>query len=117
MAVFLLTGCTVDSSFVVGAVEKNTSTQMSMSYRKFDGYKQRKFEVKEGAPVIVSVEIETESGNLDAYIAKDNSKEDAVYEGHDIPDSSFTVTVSEPGEYTIRVEGEDHSGSYSFSWE
>jgi hypothetical protein len=112
----LINGCTTGSGVVLNASELNTTTKMSMTYEKFTGHKQTHIEVKENSPVEVAVNFVTEKGSLDAYIAKDNDTSDCSYEGHDISTSSFTVTLSEPGNYTVRVDAEDHTGSYSFSW-
>ena len=50
-----------------------------------------------------------------SYISKDNDKVSCDYEGHDVQTSS-TVTLSEQGTYTIRVDADAHKGSYLFSW-
>lgn len=115
MVVSAVSGCTTGSGTVLRSVEDNGPSKMSMSYEKFTGYKQTHITVKD-EPVVVAVEIETESGILDAYIAIDNDILNTSYLGHDIPTTSFTVTLSEPGYYTVRVDAENHSGSYSFTW-
>ncbi|MDD3173652.1 MAG: hypothetical protein PHF63_08335 [Herbinix sp.] len=107
-----LSGC---SSFEIGAIESNASHKMSASYYRLSGTKETKqLTVAEGETIDVSVDIVTKKGALDAYIYKDEDNYD--YEGHDIPTSSFTVTLTEPGDYTIRVKADKHKGSYSFSW-
>lgn len=115
--VCILNGCTTGSGTAKNASELNTTTKISMLYENFNGYKETKIEVKEGEPAVVTVNIVTESGSIDAYIAKDNNTDLCAYEGHDIPTSSFTVTLSEQGIYTVRITATDHSGSYSFSWD
>jgi hypothetical protein len=113
----LISGCTTGSGSTLKSTELNTSTKMSMTYEKFTGYRQTKISVGENNPVTVRVNIVTENGELDAYIAKDNNRESSSYEGNNVPTSSFTVTLSEPGTYTIRVDAKNHSGSYSFTWD
>lgn len=112
----ILGGCTRGSGTVTNASELHTSTKMSMLYDKFNGYKEAQIKVKEGESVVVTVNFVTESGSIDAYIAKNNDTDNSSYEGHDISTSSFTVTLSEQRNYTIRVDAKDHTGSYSFSW-
>lgn len=112
----MVTGCTVGSGIQINSVETNLPGKMAMTYDKFSGYKQRDIKVEQGQALTVLVEVVTEKGSIDAYIAKDNDTADCAYEGHDIPTSSFNVTLSEPGEYTIRVDARDHKGSYSFEW-
>jgi hypothetical protein len=110
-----LVGCSKGMDIKIGAFENNTSTKMSCSYSKFDGVDEDKITVEEGETVIVSVAIETKDGSIDAYII--NEKDEYEYEGHDVPTSSFTVTLSEAGTYTMKVDANNHKGSYSFTWE
>ncbi|MDD4924145.1 MAG: hypothetical protein PHF74_04845 [Dehalococcoidales bacterium] len=112
----MLSACTVGSGTVKNGVEYNSSTKMAMLYDEFSGYKQTHIDVRQNETVEVVVSIVTEKGSIDAYIAKDNDIANSSYEGHDIPTMSFTVTLSEPGRYTVRVDADKHKGSYSFSW-
>ena len=112
----LLAGCTKSSYVIISGEDHDTSTQMSMTYKQFSGYKETRIKVKDGEEVKVSVKIVTEGGTLDAYIAKDNNESTAVYTGNDITTSNFTVTLKDAGTYTIRVDGDKHSGSYLFNW-
>lgn len=111
-----IVGCTKGSFVVLSGEENNTSTQMIMKYKKFTGYKETQIKVQEGEIINVSVAFVTDSGSLDAYIAKDNDKSNAIYSGNDVTTSSFTVALKEAGTYTLRVDGDKHSGSYSFRW-
>jgi hypothetical protein len=115
-AIFILGGCTTGSGVVKNGTEFNSSTRMSMLYDEFNGYKQTHINVGENETVEVVVSIITENGSIDAYIAKDNDISNSSYEGHNIPTSSFTVTLSEEGSYTVRVDAKNHTGGYSFSW-
>ena len=108
------TGCSKNMNYEILAFGNSTSSEMSSSYKLFNGTKDTKLTVGEGESVEVKVDIVTKSGTLDAFIYKDESKYD--YEGHDISTSSFTVTLSEPGDYTIKVKAKKHKGSYSFTW-
>lgn len=113
LSAVLLSGCGADY-VTIGSLENCSSAGASMTYRKFDGVKEYQLETSENARDI-QVDVETESGSLDAYIVKDGGeKSDAVYEGEDIPSSSFTVTVPEAGTYRIHLRAENHKGSYSF---
>lgn len=114
LLIFNLYSCNTGSCTTILSVETNTSSEKAMKYEKFSGYKIYKFNVGEGEEITVAVSITSESGELDAYIAKDNDKPNAVYEGNNIPTSDFTVNITESGEYTIRLDAENHKGSYSF---
>ena len=117
IVLFGLLGCTRGSGIVRKSKEHNTPTKMSMTYEKFTGYRETEIKVDEDEPVDVLVDFVTEDGTIDAYISKDNDKVSCDYEGHDVQTSSFTVTLSEQGTYTIRVDADAHKGSYLFSWE
>lgn len=112
LMLFGLSGCS--GEYTLGSIENNTSTKMSMTYHYFRGDKEKKLTVDEGETLVVSVDIKTESGTLDAYII--NEDDEYIYEGHDIPTSSFTVDLTEAGKYRIKVEAAKHKGSYSFTW-
>ncbi|MHC1696326.1 MAG: hypothetical protein AB9835_13870 [Eubacteriales bacterium] len=114
LMLLVLCSCSYGAYTTVMSVETNTSSEKAMKYEKFNGYKSYKFKVDEGEAVTVAVNFTSESGKLSAYIAKDNDKSKAVYEGNDIPTSEFTVNITESGEYTIRLDAENHKGSYFF---
>jgi len=111
-----LIGCTKSSYVIISGQDNDSSTQMSMTYEQFSGYKETQIKVKDGEEVKVSVKIATAGGTIDAYIAKDNNESTAVYKGNDIKSSNFTVTLKEAGTYTIRVDGDKHTGGYLFNW-
>lgn len=104
-----LGGC----SFQMGYIGNNTTHEMSGSYYKFSGEKNKEITVEEGETLDILVDIETKEGAIDVYITDDNKV--YSYEGHDLETTSFTVTL-EPGEYTLKVEAKDHQGSFSFTW-
>lgn len=111
-----LTGCTVGSGASLMSQENNTSSMMSMSYAKFSGYKETTVKVEAEKPVTVSVNIVSEDGTIDAAITKQGDTEKVIYQGKDVPTSAFEVELKEEGAYTIRVDAQNHSGSYSFTW-
>lgn len=114
-ALFLLSGCDLNSNNVVNGNEVNTPTELSMVYDKFTGSRQTHIEVAENQPVTVVVEIVTDKGSLEATIVRD-ADNDIRYEGHQIPTSSFTVGLNDPGRYTLNIKAVNHAGSFSFKW-
>lgn len=113
VAILILGFCGCSRSLSIGAVENNTTHKMSASYIRSTGTHERKITLEEGEIIEVSVKIKTESGSIAAFI----SREDKVYyEGHDIETSSFTVSLADPGEYTIQVDTNKHKGGYTFEW-
>ncbi len=112
--ILLLSGCTYGSYSTFKSTEKNTSSMMSMKYEKFNGYKATSIKVKEGNPIDVNVDIVSTKGKLDMSIT--DEKGHSVYEGKDIPTSSFSVKLDKSGDYKLKVQGEKHSGSYKITW-
>ena len=110
----VLSGCTTGSYLTVGSIQKNTSSSMSMSYYKFDGHKSTKIHVKEGEVIEVNVDIVTTKGKIDLSIV--DEKEQSVYQGTDIPTSTFIVSLDKAGDYELTVNAENHKGSYKISW-
>lgn len=115
LVILLGTGCTFGSYSVVKATENNTTTSMQMSYEKFNGNKNRAIKLDEGESCSVAVNIASESGRINLSIEDEDG--DSYYQGTNLPTSSFTVYLDKAGKYTIRVEGDSHTGSYSISWE
>ncbi|MDF2510985.1 MAG: hypothetical protein K0S04_851 [Herbinix sp.] len=105
-------GCS--SGFEIGSVENSTSTKITMSYYLFSGVKTRKITVEKDKPVDVAVEIESEGGSLDLSIT--DEKGNSSYQGQDLESSSFLVTLSEEGTYTLQIEAKKHKGSFDISW-
>lgn len=77
-----------------------------------NGEEHSSFTVSEGEVVEIAVKVERVSGVLDITIVPDGKA--AIYEGNDVPTSSFTVYAKEKGEYTICVKAKDFQGDYSF---
>jgi major membrane immunogen (membrane-anchored lipoprotein) len=110
-----LSGCS--SSISIGSIENSTSKKMSASYFKLSGTKKSPvITVKEGETIDVSADIVTKKGTIDVYIYNDKNKDNYAYEGNDITTSKFTVTLSEPGDYIIKIKARKHKGSYCFTW-
>jgi hypothetical protein len=114
LIIVVLSGCTYGSYSSVGSVEINLPGKMSMSYSKFNGYKATPIHVKKGEPIDVNVNIVSKEGKINVSITDEKDK--YIYQGKDIPTSSFVVTLDKEGDYKIRVDGAKHSGSYKITW-
>lgn len=110
--VLAFTGC---SNYIeLGAIGQSNSHEFSSSYIKLSGTKVHTLKVKEGETISIAADIVTKKGNLDVYIYKNKDKNE--YEGNDVKTDSFTVKLSEPGKYTIKVVAKNHKGSFKFKW-
>lgn len=113
-AIILLSGCTYGSSTSLKSVESNTSSMMSMRYERFNGYKATNIKVKEDNPIDVNFDIVSDKGKLNMSITDEEGE--SVYEGKEVPTSSFVVRPDKSGKYKLKVQGEKHSGSYKITW-
>jgi len=113
LALFM-SACTTGSYSSVRSVEVNQKNHWSMSYEKFNGYKQRKITLNGKGEHKFTVEITTESGTLGLLICKNDGT--AIYEETELGTSVFEV-VAEGGEtYSIRLDAVTHAGSFDIKW-
>ncbi len=111
-----LAGCTAyGSSAVLIMNEDKGDNHWKADYVKFNGYKERYISISGEGEHTFSVEIVTDSGELGLTI-KDSEGEEC-YTGNDLQSASFTVGVDSPGKYTVRVDADNHTGSFNVEWE
>ncbi len=105
----IFTSCTYGSySIKVGDVEMGNH-EISGSYSSFNGFKQRTYDFEEGDSFNFNTIIETESGELKVLLIDED--DNVIHEISNTGNSSFEI--KETGEYSIRVEGVEHKGSFS----
>ena len=113
VSTLLLTGCEFTSSTKLMCVSKSTTTSFSMSYAKFSGTEKHTLRTKSDAPVVMAT-IESESGTLKVTILDENKA--VVYEQDALETGVYTITLPGRGKYTVRMDAQDHVGSYHFEW-
>ena len=91
--------------------ESRTANAWSASYAYHDGYVQTTAN-KSGDPCILEVEIETVEGTIGLTVTDEHDR--VVFSQTDIPTSSFAIGI--PGTVRVRVESEDHKGSFFLKW-
>lgn len=74
------------------------------------------YRVEEGYEGIVSVTISRNSGRFDLDIYPTDRKDDKAYSGRELDSASFSVILSECGEYKVRIAAKDFVGDYEISW-
>ncbi len=114
LILLLLIGLTGCSNISIGSVQNNTSHKMSASYFLYSGMKKKELTVKDGETVEIAIKITTKKGKIDAFIYDENGE--YLYKGEDIQEEASSVTLTEPGDYTIEVDADNHRGSFSFTW-
>lgn len=113
----LTAGCSGGfSSSVTNKREVNIPDGCAMSYTKFSGRKIGGIIPPENFPLEVVGRIETNGGTISVFIAKDSDRETVLYSRENIPTSEFTIRISEPDQYFLWLEADDHSGSYEIHW-
>lgn len=116
--IFLLTcGCSGGKYVTRVCNEKNGFSRLAMGYEKFTGYKETEIKVKGNENIRVYADIVSDDGSLNAsIIKKDGDGKEIVYQGIEVPTSTFSVKLSKPGTYILRLDGMEHTGSYCFEW-
>lgn len=87
------------------------------SYSVYNGDAQEYFGVAEGKENVVEISVKKESGYFRIIIHAEDEPDKVLYDGHDFPAESFTVTAREAGRYRILVHAEDFIGTYHFSYD
>lgn len=107
----VLTGCS-GGSYVIGVGEINVSQQsLTGEYNSFSGHYFKKVKIVQGEALNVAFSAVTEKGDLLAKVIDDDGK---VIETLAVGDQ---ISIKQPGQYKLQVEGEKHKGSFTLSWE
>lgn len=112
LIIFLLGLCGCSYVNII-AVSTSSSSKMYASYVRLNGSREHTITVKDGEPVTVTADIVTKKGTLDVYIYQNKTY---YCEKRDVPTSSFSVPLTEPGKYKLKIVADQHKGSYSFQW-
>ncbi|MDW7668547.1 MAG: hypothetical protein SCJ93_06965 [Bacillota bacterium] len=83
--------------------------EINGSYSKFNGFKEKKYDFKEGDSLNFDTVIESESGELKVLLIDED--DNVIHEISNTGNSSFEI--KETGEYSIRVEGVEHKCNFS----
>lgn len=113
--ILMAVGCHVNSSSFVMRVSNSTSTHFSSRHHKFNGSVKYIIDVKEGKhDLVLKVNITTSSGEINYSISPIDG--DALYAYSTIEDVEKEYVLPNYGRYKIVLNGNDHEGSYNFSW-
>ena len=74
------------------------------------------YRVEAGYNGVVSVSISKISGRIDIDIYPTDRKDDKEYTGKELDSASFSVILSEPGEYKVRITAKEFVGDYEINW-
>ena len=99
----LLSACEMN----VGVVTMRNNDKWTMTYALFNSFREERFYAESGDVFVIKTE--NSEGEICLTVKMKNS--DPVYQGN-IKSGEFTVTVSENGRYTVRVEGEKAKGKF-----
>lgn len=102
--VILLSGCSA-SKFNGSRTGNERQLIMDYSILNTTDFQMLKLEAGD----IVNFEINSESGKINIVFQKEGEK--PVYEGNNIPTSSFKVNINDSGEYKVSVTGKNAKGS------
>lgn len=82
-----------------------------MDYSVLAKKEEASLELEEGD--VLKVDISQDKGSVDICIGR--SGEEPIYEGNSLVEMSFTLNITEAGEYQISVSGNRASGSVAFT--
>lgn len=74
------------------------------------------YRVETGYNGVVSVSISKISGRIDLDIYPTDRKDDKEYTGKELDSASFSVILSEPGEYIVKITAKEFVGDYEINW-
>lgn len=111
--ILLISGCTSGGYSMRNGNIEFYKQEISGSYDNFNGHKEKRYRFKEGTTISFSSDFSTENGSL-LITVKNKSNDTIIYQTHD--SDSGTVKIDESGNYTIRIEGENHKGHFNLSW-
>ena len=74
------------------------------------------YQVEDGYSGVVSVCIAKKAGRIDIDIYPTDRKDDKEYTGKELDSASFSVILSEPGEYKVRITAKEFVGNYEINW-
>lgn len=114
LTTLFFTGCSGGKYNSIMSVENNTNNSIEMSYSSFDGYKYKKFKLKQGDELNLNVEVTTEEGTLIISLADKNNNELFKVE-NPIKSITETIKIEKDSTYTLKIEGK-HKGSYKITW-
>lgn len=110
-----LTGCIVrksSSATIEGNIEVTNDSSVYMRYSLFDG--ERTYTISAKEPLFVKARFTTTKGTLHVELGKDG--EEPVFNANIIDDNECTIRLTEAGEYILRLNADNHGGSYNFEW-
>ena len=105
-AMLLLTACSGETALIV------SDTSMEMSYNNFSGTETHTVVLEAGT--IVTFNMVTRRGTLDISIRDEFGN--TAFSGYGVTGNGMSFRIIESGEYTIRVSGNSHMGSFRVSW-
>jgi len=110
----LLVGCG-SSTVKVGWVGSSGPGHMGYHYTTFDGVERKAFRAEAGQTMTFDYDITIEKG---AMVLKVCDPDTVLWEGTFREDAADTITLtaSQNGLHTVRIEGQATSGSFDISW-
>ena len=117
LALVLLAGCTYQSGVALMMNGDTKPGDMHYSYQRFDGFKAIPFRSEGGQTLQVRYDVAVDEGSLTIQlIGPDHETVWSAQVAEDAADSQ-AVQLEQSGLYTLRVNGDNTSGSFNVRWE
>lgn len=95
--------------------EDCSNSYMKMIYKSFDGYKYKKININKGEKLKLNIDVTTKDGELEVLVLNENN--DEIYSTtNPKKEINKEIKIDKDGKYTIKIDGDEHSGSYDVEW-
>lgn len=105
-----LVSCSGGSYRITIGEINSTQNVMSGKYNSFSGYYFKKVKLEDGENLKVAFSVDTEKGILNAKVIDSDGKTIKTLS------TGETVTINQPGQYKLQVEGDKHKGNFTLCW-
>lgn len=109
--VVLLSSCSGGSYKITAGDIEATKDKISGDYRSFSGYYFKKVNVEVDETLELVFSVETLEGELLAKVIDSEGKTIKTLQNGD------SFSLSEPGDFKVQVEGNEHKGNFIISYE
>ena len=114
LAALLLTLCSCSQASMFS--EDLGSNYLHAVCQSYSGQRSCELTLSDNACINIQCSFTHKDGTLDVFITGSDGA--VAYQGNGIDSSAaFVVQLTQPDNYTIRVEANHYTGSFSFEWE
>lgn len=111
-----VTACTIGNNDHISDERGHMNIDFGADGMIRNGTEYYTYPVEVGQKGVVSISITRKSGRIDMDIYPTDRKDEPEYTGRELDSASFSVILTEPGEYQVRITAKEFVGDYGISW-